>query len=128
LGARILFGVLLFDGSLSGFGWALFFATIASAPVTAIQQSRYFGFTTAMMIRALLPSALVAIGTGAVAWLLALLLPAAIPPMARLLVLALPLAVTWYLLLRVTRHELVGEVHRLAAPLKARLALLRPNV
>ena len=41
---------------------------------------------------------------------------------------ALPLAVTWYLLLRATRHELVGEVHRLAAPLKARLALLRPNV
>jgi O-antigen/teichoic acid export membrane protein len=128
LGTRILFGVLLFDGSLSGFGWALFFATIASAPVTAIQQSRYFGFTTAMMIRALLPSALVAIGTGAVAWLLAALLPEAVPPMARLLVLALPLAVTWYLLLRVTRHELVGEVHRLAAPLKARLALLRPNV
>lgn len=128
LATRILFGVLLFDGSLNGFAWALFFATVASAPVTAIQQSRYFGFTTAMMLHALLPSALVAAGTGAVAWLLAALLPASIPAMARLLVMMLPLALTWYFLLRATRHELVGEVHRLAAPLKARLALLRPNV
>jgi hypothetical protein len=38
------------------------------------------------------------------------------------------MALVWYLLLRTTRHELVGEVHRLAAPLKARLTLLRPNV
>ena len=128
LATRILFGVLLFDGSLNGFAWALFFATVASAPVTAIQQSRYFGLTTAMMFRALLPSAVVALGTGAVAWLLAALLPASIPAMARLLVMLLPLALAWYLLLRATRHELVGEVHRLAAPLKARLALLRPNV
>jgi O-antigen/teichoic acid export membrane protein len=128
LATRILFGVLLFDGSLNGFAWALLLATLASAPVTAIQQSRYFGLTTAMMLRALLPSALVAVGTGAVAWLLAMVLPASIPAMARLLVMLLPLAVTWYLLLRATHHELVGEVHRLAAPLKARLALLRPNV
>ncbi|MBW8898412.1 MAG: oligosaccharide flippase family protein [Massilia sp.] len=128
LATRILFGVLLYDGSLNGFAWALFLATVASAPVTTIQQSRYFGLTTGMMIRALLPSALVAAGTGAAAWVLAALLPAAIPAMARLLVMALPLAVTWYLLLRATRHELVGEVHRLAAPLKARLALLLPNV
>jgi hypothetical protein len=128
LATRIVFGVLLYDGSLNGFAWALFLATVASAPVTAIQQSRYFGLTTGMMIRALLPSALVAAGTGAAAWVLATLLPASIPAMARLLVMALPLAVTWYLLLRATRHELVGEVHRLAAPLKARLALLRPNV
>jgi hypothetical protein len=70
----------------------------------------------------------VAWGTGAVAWLLAALLPASIPAMARLLVMLLPLALAWYLLLRATRHELVGEVHRLAAPLKARLALLLPNV
>jgi O-antigen/teichoic acid export membrane protein len=128
LATRIGFGVLLFDGSLRGFAWALFLATIASAPVTLYQQSRYFGFTATMMFRTLLPSAVVALGTGACAWLLATLLPAALPALARLLVMALPLAIVWYLLLRATRHELVGEVHRLAAPLKARLAQLRPNV
>jgi hypothetical protein len=32
------------------------------------------------------------------------------------------------MLLRVTRHELLGEVHRLALPIKARLAFLSPNV
>lgn len=125
---RVGFGVALFDGTLDGFAWALFYATVASAPVTALQQSRYFGFTIGAMVRALLPSALVALGTGAVAWMLALLLPATLPAMARLLVMALPLALAWYLLLRATRHELVGEVHRLAAPLMTRLGLLRPNV
>jgi O-antigen/teichoic acid export membrane protein len=40
---RIGFGVLLFNGNLNGFAWALFLATVASAPVTAHQQSRYFG-------------------------------------------------------------------------------------
>ena len=62
LATRIVFGVLLYDGSLNGFAWALFLATVASAPVTALQQSRYFGLTAGMMVRALLPSAVVAIG------------------------------------------------------------------
>ena len=42
----------------------------------------------------------------------------------RLLLMAPVLATVWYLLLGVTRHELLDEVHRLAAPLKARLVLL----
>jgi O-antigen/teichoic acid export membrane protein len=128
LATRIGFGVLLFNGSLNGFAWALFLATLASAPVTALQQSRYFGFTVGAMVRALVPSALVAVGTGAAALLLAMLLPATLPSMVRLLIMMLPLAVVWYVLLRATRHVLVGEVHRLAAPLRARLGLLRPNV
>jgi O-antigen/teichoic acid export membrane protein len=125
---RIGFGVALFNGNLNGFAWALLLATLASAPVNAIQQSRYFGFTAGAMARALLPSALVATGSAATALLLAALLPSTLPAMIRLLIMALPLAAVWYGLLRATRHELVGEVHRLAAPVRARLALLRPNV
>jgi O-antigen/teichoic acid export membrane protein len=125
---RITFGALLFNGSLNGFAWALFLATLAATPVILIQQGRYFDFTAGAMVRALLPSAVVAVGTSAVALLLAMLLPAALPAMVRLMIMALPLAVVWYVMLRVTRHALVGEVHRLAAPLRARLALLRPNV
>lgn len=122
--ARIGFGVVLFNGSLSGFAWALCAATIVAAPVTALQQRRHFGFGLRAMLRAGLPSALVAGGTAAVAAGLMALLPAVLPPLARLLALGLPLAIVWYLLLRAVRHELVGEIHRLAAPIRARLGLL----
>jgi hypothetical protein len=46
----------------------------------------------------------------------------------RLLIMALPLAAVWYAMLRMTRHELVGEIHRLASPIMTKLMLLRPNV
>lgn len=126
--ARIGFAVLLFDGSLSGFAWALCLATIVTTPFIAHQQQRYFGLKIGTMLRTLMPSALVAAGTTAAAAVMALLLPSTLAPMARLLVMAAPLALVWYAMLRITHHELVDEVHRLAAPIKARLALLRPNV
>ena len=126
--ARIGFGVALFDGSLARFAWALCAATLVTAPFVCAQQRRHLGFGVRRMLRKLVPSALVALGTAAVAAALDALLPSTLAPLARLLVMALPLAGVWYLLLRATRHELVGEVHRLAAPIKAKLALLRPNI
>ena len=80
------------------------------------------------MLRALAPSALVALGTGATGYLLQLALPSSLPALARLLIMLVPLAAVWYLLLRVTRHVLLEEIHRLAAPIGIRLGLLRPNV
>jgi O-antigen/teichoic acid export membrane protein len=124
LASRVAFGVLLFDGSLSLFAWSLCLASISAAPIIAMQQQRYLGFSAAAMLRAVAPSALVALGCSAVGALLSLLLPDTLAPMVRLLVMAPLLAGAWYLLLRATRHELLGEVHRLAAPLRARLALL----
>jgi len=38
------------------------------------------------------------------------------------------LVAAWYGMLRVTRHDLLDEVHRLAATAKIRLARLLPNV
>lgn len=125
LATRIAFGVLLFDGSLALFAWALCLATITSAPVIAIQQRRYFGYTPGAMVKALVPSAIVALGTGLAGAALSLILPSSLPAMTRLLIMAPILAAVWYLLLLVSRHELVDEIQRLAAPLKARLALLR---
>jgi O-antigen/teichoic acid export membrane protein len=124
---RIGFGVLLFNGNLNGFAWALFLATVASAPVTVFQQRQHFDLSFSALARALLPSAVVAGGTSAAALLLAMALPAALSPLARLLIMALPLALVWYGMLRATRHELVDEVHRLARPLWARF-VLRSNV
>jgi O-antigen/teichoic acid export membrane protein len=128
LATRVGFGVLLFDGSLNRFAWALCFATVASAPVIALQQKRYFGYRARTMLQTMAPSALVALGTAAAGAALTALIPDTLPPLARLLIMLAPLAAVWYLLLRATRHELVGEVHRLGAPIRARLALLRPNV
>ncbi|WP_296951556.1 oligosaccharide flippase family protein [uncultured Massilia sp.] len=126
--ARIGFGVALFDGSLERFAWALCLAGAVTAPFTLAQQRRHFGYGIGAMLRNLAPSAAVTLGTAAAAWMLDTLLPPALPALARLLVMALPLAAVWYLLLRATRHALAGEVHRLAAPVKAKLALLRPNI
>lgn len=121
---RIAFGVMLFDGSLALFAWALCLATIAAAPVIAHQQQRYFGFTPGAMFKAMIPSAIVAVGTGLAGAVLALLLPSSLPSLARLLIMAPILATVWYLLLIACRHELVEEIHRLVAPVKARLAVL----
>ncbi|RZA31336.1 MAG: hypothetical protein EOP92_31725 [Lysobacteraceae bacterium] len=125
--ARIAFGVLLYDGSLDGFAWALCLATLVTTPVIAFQQSRCLGLGTPSLLRALVPSAVVAVGSAAAGALLMALMPAALSPLTRLLLLGPVLAAVWYLLLRLTRHELVGEVHRLAAPIKTRLALLRAD-
>lgn len=124
LATRVAFGILLFDGSLALFAWALCLATIAAAPVIALQQQRYFGFTFGAMCRALVPSAIVALGTGLAGALLAVIIPSSLPALARLLIMAPVLATAWYLLLLVSRHELLEEIYHLAAPVKARLALL----
>lgn len=126
--ARIGFGLALFDGSLTGFAWALCMATIATAPIMLMQQKHYFGFTGRALLRALLPSMIVAGGTVMAAALMASMLSTQISSMTRLLILMPVLAITWYLLLRMTRHAMVEEVHRLGGSVWARLMLLRPNV
>ncbi|MDB5963422.1 MAG: hypothetical protein JWP59_4716 [Massilia sp.] len=126
--ARIGIASVLFNGSIAGFAWVLCFATIITVPVIALQQKRHFDFHMGILLRALMPSLIVAMATAAVAALLALLLPASIKPLLRLLIMAPFLAAAWYLMLRATRHDLVDEIHRLAVPLKSRLAWLLPNV
>ncbi len=124
LATRVGLGVLLFDGSLVRFAWILFLATVASTPVVAIQQRRYFGFTPGAMFKALTPSLIVTLGTGLAGAVLSWLVPSSLPALTRLLIMAPFLAGAWYVLLIITRHELLEEVHRLAAPIKSRLALL----
>jgi O-antigen/teichoic acid export membrane protein len=128
MASRIGFGLALFDGSLNNFAWALCLATAAAAPVVAMQQKKYIGYGFRTFARKLVPSAVVALSTAAAAYAMEQLVPASLPALVRLMIMALPLATVWYLLLRATRHALVDEVHRLAAPVKARLALLLPNV
>jgi O-antigen/teichoic acid export membrane protein len=128
LATRIGFGVALFDGGLTGFAWALCWASLAATPIVIMQQQRYFHWGLIPLLRAMVPSAWVAAGTAAAGALLNLVIPADWPALVRLLVMLTPLALFWYLMLRVTRHELLDEVHRMAATVKMRLGRLLPTV
>lgn len=126
--ARIGFGVLLFTGQLSEYAWSLTLATAATIPIMASQQKRYLGYTFGAMLRDLIPSAVVATVTGAVALVLLQFLPESLSSPVRLLILALPLAAVWYGMLRLMRHELVDEVHRMLNTVKAKLMPVGQNV
>ena len=120
IASRVLFGWLLFDQTLATFAWAMLFAAMAAAPVMAYQQYRYFHLTVLDNLRALAPSALVAAASAASAFLLDLALPAALPSLTRLLLMALPIAAVWYAALRLVKHTLIGEIHQIAGGVAAR--------
>ena len=118
---RIGFGWWMFDGTLVTFGWSICLATLVTAPVMLVQQGRYFGFHFGAFFAGLMPSALVSVLCLAACEALLLILPAGLPPAARVVILALPLMGVWYAGLRLTRHELVDEVHHLVSGLRARI-------
>jgi O-antigen/teichoic acid export membrane protein len=119
---RIAFGVVLFNGDIRNFSWAICAATVLAAPVMIYQHYVYLSHRFGTMLTALMPSALVAIACMAAAMLFKMMLPTSLHAMAVLLILTLPLASVWYLALRLTRHPLMAELHLVANGLKARLA------
>lgn len=119
--ARIIVGIALFDGTLRTFGLAICIATILSAPVVILQQSRYLGYHLMDMIRAIYPSAIVAAMCMATAVLIDFFIPAKVSAFICLIIAAVPLTLIWYVGLRVTRHPLVQEVHQLASSLRSRI-------
>jgi O-antigen/teichoic acid export membrane protein len=121
LGARLGAGIALYDGSLVSFAWTICLATIAALPVLLLLQRRYFGYTPAHFLRAVAPSAIVVAVCVLGGLLLKQLIPAGLPALVRLL-LATPLALLWYLALLGSAHPLVGEVQRVGAALRTRLA------
>jgi O-antigen/teichoic acid export membrane protein len=122
--SRLGFGVLLFDGSLSRFAWAICLATVAALPIMVYQQRRHLGYHTRDLIGTAGASALVTIiCLGACAGL-RVMLPESIPALARLLILSVPMMTVWYLALRASRHELLGEVHHLVTGFMMRVRQL----
>jgi O-antigen/teichoic acid export membrane protein len=119
--ARVAFGYFIFDGGIESFAWAVCAATVVSAPVMVVQHHRYLRHYFGSLMHALWPSAIVALACMAAAAGLKMILPS-MPPLATLLVMALPLALIWYAALRVSRHPLTDELHHLLIGLKARLA------
>jgi O-antigen/teichoic acid export membrane protein len=122
LATRIVFGYVLFKGDIESFSWSICSATLVAAPVMIYQHYAYLGHRFSSMLVALWPSAAVALICLAAALMFKAILPASLPPMSVLLILALPLASVWYVALRLTRHPLSAELHHVANGLKARLA------
>jgi O-antigen/teichoic acid export membrane protein len=124
IAARVVLGLLVFDGSLASFAWAVCVATIASAPVAMLIQARQLGLSPRRFLADLLPSALLALASAAACALVQRLLPDTLPALLRVLLLVPPVAASWYTALHLTHHPLLGEVHGLAAGLRARLPRL----
>ncbi|SFU46772.1 oligosaccharide flippase family protein [Pseudoduganella namucuonensis] len=119
--SRIAFGALLFDGRLDTFAWTICLATMATAPMMAVQQSRHFKLETAALARAVSPSAIVTLACVATAEVAILVLPDSVPAAAQLCIMALPIMLVWYAALRLTTHPILPEVHRLGYAIQARL-------
>lgn len=118
---RITFGVVLFNGHIESFAWAICAATIAAAPVLVAQHYLVLHHRFTTMLQALWPSAVVALACMAAAELLKWVLPESLPAIVILLIMVMPLATVWYLSLRLTGHPLADEVHLLGASLLARV-------
>ena len=118
---RITFGVVLFNGQIESFAWAICAATIAAAPVLVAQHYIVLRHRFTSMLVALWPSAVVTLVCMGTAMLLKAVLPGSLPSILVLLIMALPLATVWYVSLRLTRHPLVSELHLLGAGLWARI-------
>jgi O-antigen/teichoic acid export membrane protein len=118
---RITFGVLLFNGEIKSFSWAVCAATAVAAPVMIYQHYVYLGHRFTTMLVALLPSAIVTIACTVAAIVFKMMLPASLHAISVLLVLAVPLACVWSVALRLTRHPLTTELHQVANGLIARL-------
>jgi O-antigen/teichoic acid export membrane protein len=119
--SRIMFAFILFNGNLANYAWSITAATVAVAPVIILQQRRYLGFGVRAMFASIRASLAVTLLCLAGCAGMMLLLPATMAPMARLFALMLPLVAIWYGALRLTRHELLPEVHHIVAGLRARL-------
>jgi O-antigen/teichoic acid export membrane protein len=122
--SRIGFGYVLFNGELASFGWAICAATVVVVPVQMLLQWRYVGYSPRQLLANIAPSVLVTLVCALAGEALHPLLPAAMPPLARLLVLAAPLIAVWYGALRLLNHPLLTEVHHLAASARGRLGRL----
>lgn len=122
IAARIGFGWALFDGTLVTFSWAVCIATVLAAPAMLWLHTRYLAYSFRAMLPAILPSAIVTVVCIGTSYLLRPFPISNVHPALNLLFAAVPLTAVWYLMLRVTKHPLLEEVHHLAAAIRSRFS------
>ena len=121
---RVSLGVMLFDGTIASFAWAVCFATVAVVPILLFLQYRYVQFSAPAVLASVAPSLAVAIACALIGEAVHLVLPESIPAIARLLLAAPVVMGAWYAALRLLGHPLVGELHLLAGSAMLRLTRL----
>ena len=117
---RIAAGLLIFDGTLISFAWALFIASLTAVPVMLIQQYRYLNYHPTSMLQAVYPSAIVTVACTLAALLLRMIMPSQLPALPNLMIAAIPLTAVWYSTLRLTKHPLTEEIHHFTNGFKTR--------
>jgi O-antigen/teichoic acid export membrane protein len=120
--ARIGIGYVMYDGTIVTFAWSMLLASLVTVPVLVHQQRGLFDFHIRHFVSGLVPSAIVTLFCVAGCEAMRLVLPSSLPSLARLLIMLGPLAGIWYVALRLTHHELLSEVHTLAASVRMRFS------
>ncbi|GAC1406664.1 MAG: lipopolysaccharide biosynthesis protein [Burkholderiaceae bacterium] len=118
--ARIGFGLLLFDGTLQSFAWAICIASIAAAPLMIRQHSRHLNYHFRSMVHAVLPSFSVSVSCMTASFLLKRLLPGNMPPVLHLVLLGISITLVWFASLHLARHPLLFELQHIVQRVKGR--------
>ena len=112
--ARAIALVLVYDGTLRSFGWGLVWASLLTIPVNLYIQATQLQLNARLLGRALVPSAVVALACGTVAWALFAALPAHWYPIVRLSILAGFLVPVWLVSLLGIKHPLAEELRKVS--------------
>lgn len=113
IGAKALAVVLLYDGTLARFAWALVSASVLMVPLHALLLNRLLGLPLRAFLAAQSHSLLVA-GLCLLTALLLRPLTRGTPPFVEVLVIALAMPPVWLAGLRLARAPLLDEVRRAA--------------
>lgn len=119
---RIAFGYVLFNGDLASFGWAICCATLAVVPVQMYLQWHYVQFSPRVLLASVAPSILITFVCVLVGEVLQAVVPASLPVLARLLIMAPVLVLVWFGAVYLTKHPLLTEIYHLGAGAKERLS------
>lgn len=109
--SRIALASLVFSGGIASFSWIILGATVLALPAQLYLHARYLDHSPLSLMRAVAGSAGVTLACAlaciGITWALA----GRLAPLPTLLVVGPVVMVVWYLTLRLTRHELITEVH-----------------
>lgn len=110
---RVALAWWFFDGTLASFAWIMLGGSLLTLPAQFLLQSRYLGFNSGALARAVLPSVVVGVVCVLSCWAIKMLLVGHVGA-TLLLMLAIPLVIAiWFASLVWTAHPLLAEVRTL---------------
>lgn len=115
---RISVILIIYNGTLVSFAWALVISALMNYPFHVVLQAKRLDITPSSIIPTLKASAIVTTGCGSVAFALHTLLPVTTAPWLTLLVAGLCITPVWILLMRLTKHEFTDELKKITEKFK----------